>query len=82
MVIGVLLSVVLFVSFPYVLKAMNVELTEEYSTKSVFVKAGDLFKKALEVGSMIKDSQKENEFRGQLYYDVNSNSANQWVYEL
>lgn len=75
MVIGVILCIVLLVSFPYVLKSMNVELTEEYSTKQVFNKAWDLFKKLFEVGSMVKDAQKENEFRWQLYYDINGQTT-------
>lgn len=77
MVIGVILSIALLISFPYVLKSMNVELSEEYSTKQVFNKAGDLFKKIFEVWKIVKDAQKENEFRGQLYYDINSQDS--WV---
>lgn len=82
MVIGVILSIALLISFPYVLKSMNVELSEEYSTKQVFNKAWELFKKIFEVGSMIKDAQKENEFRGQLYYDINSETSNAEWYDL
>lgn len=82
MVIGVILCIALLISFPYVLKSMNVELSEEYSTKQVFNKAWELFRKVFEVGSMIKDAQKENEFRGQLYYDVNSQESQSAWYDL
>ncbi|AHB40987.1 hypothetical protein P148_SR1C00001G0180 [candidate division SR1 bacterium RAAC1_SR1_1] len=82
MVIGVILCIGLLISFPYVIKSMNVELSEEYSTKQVFNKAGELFKKIFEVGSMVKDAQKENEFRGQLYYDINSETPNGEGYDL
>ena len=76
MVIGVILCVGLLISFPYIIKAMNVELTEEYSTKQVFNKAGELFKKVFEVGTMVKDAQKENEFRGNPYYNINGETTN------
>ncbi|MDD3262455.1 MAG: hypothetical protein PHR61_01305 [Candidatus Absconditabacteria bacterium] len=72
MVIGVILSIGLLISFPYVLKSMNVELTEDYSTKKVFNKAGELFKKIFEITRIVKESQLENEFRGNMYYDVNN----------
>lgn len=82
MVIGVVLCIGLLISFPYILKSMNVELSEEYSTKQVFTKAGELFKKVFEVGRMVKDAQKENEFRGQLYYDINSENSTVGWYDL
>lgn len=82
MVIGVILCIGLLISFPYVLKSMNVDLSEEYSTKQVFNKAWDLFKKLFEVGSMVKEAQKENEFRGQPYYDINSQDSSLWWYDL
>jgi len=78
MVIWVILCIWLLVSFPYVLKSMNVELSEEYSTKQVFSKAWELFKKIFEVGTMVKDAQKENEFRWNPYYDINSESSDIW----
>ncbi len=80
MVIGVILCIGLLISFPYVLKSMNVELTEDYSTKKVFTKAWELFKKAFEIGTLVKEAQKENEFRGNMYYEINNETP--WWYNL
>lgn len=78
MVIWVILSIGLLISFPYILKSMNVKLTEEYSTKQVFTKAWDLFEKVFELWKMVKDAQKENEFRWNPYYDINSDTSSEW----
>lgn len=80
MVIWVILSIGLLVSFPYVLKSMNVELTEDYSTKKVFNKAWELFKKLFEITRIVKESQLENEFRWNMYYDINNQTP--WSYNL
>jgi len=80
MVIWVILSIGLLISFPYVLKSMNVELTEDYSTKKVFNKAWELFKKIFEITRIVKESQLENEFRWNMYYDVNNQTP--WSYNL
>ena len=80
MVIWVILSIGLLISFPYVLKSMNVELTEDYSTKKVFNKAWDLFKKIFEITRIVKESQLENEFRWNMYYDINNQTP--WSYDL
>jgi hypothetical protein len=75
MIIGVLIFIGLLISFPYVLRSMDVELTEDYSIKKVFVRAWDLFSQIFEIWWMIKEAQKENEYRGTLFYDLN-NSTN------
>ena len=80
MVIWVILSIGLLISFPYVLKSMNVELTEDYSTKKVFNKAWELFKKIFEITRIVKESQLENEFRWNMYYDINNQTP--WSYDL
>ena len=82
MVIGLVLCVTLLVSFPYVIKSMNIDLSEDYSTKKVFTRAGDLFKKAFDVWKIIKESQKENEFRWNMFYDLNNKSSDIWSYNL
>ena len=82
MVIGIILCIWLLVSFPYVIKSMNVELSEEYSTKKVFNKAGELFKKIFEVWKIVKEWQMENEFRWNPFYEINSQSSSPWSYDL
>jgi energy-coupling factor transporter transmembrane protein EcfT len=72
MIIGLLIFATMLIGFPYILKSMNVELTQEYSVKKVFVRAWDMFKQVFKIGTIIKDSQKENEYRGNLFYDLNN----------
>ncbi len=71
MIVWVLLCIILLFSFPFILRSLNVELKEEYSTKTVFAKAGELFKKTFEIGTIIKEAQQENQFRWQPYYNTN-----------
>lgn len=81
MLIWVILSVILLFTIPYALNSMNIEAVEEFSVKRVFNRIWEIFDKAFDLWSMIKDAQKENEFRGQMYYDINSNNPNEW-YDL
>ncbi len=72
MVVGIIISLVLLIWFPYVIRAINPDVSEDYTTKKVFSTAGNLFKKAFELWDIIKDAQKENEFRGNPYYEINN----------
>ena len=49
MIIGVLLTLVLMLSFPYILKSMNIEVKDSYTVKNVLNKAGELIKKTFEL---------------------------------
>ena len=69
MIIGVLLSVVLLFLVPTVLRAMNVPSYQAYSAKYVFEKVGDIVSYILKLGNVIKESQENNQFRGNPYYD-------------
>ena len=68
MIIGLLLTVVLFIIFPFILKWMNVDLGEDYSAKKVFNKAGELLQKVVLLKDVVKESQQDNQFRWNLYY--------------
>jgi formate hydrogenlyase subunit 3/multisubunit Na+/H+ antiporter MnhD subunit len=68
MIIGLLLTVVLLVAFPFILKWMNVDLWEDYSAKKVFSKAGELLQKVVLLKDIVKESQQDNQFRWNLYY--------------
>lgn len=69
MIIGVLLSVVLLFFVPTVLRAVNVPSYEAYSAKHVFVRVGDVITYILKLGNVIKQSQEDNQFRGNPYYN-------------
>ncbi len=74
MIIGVILTIVLLVLVPTVLKRMNVSQYDVYTPTNIFSKAGELVNWLFGLGNVIKQSQQSNEFKGNLYYDTNSPS--------
>lgn len=68
MVIGLILSIALLFAFPYVLKLMNIDVSNSYSPKQVFVRAGELLQKLTGLKEVIQKSQEDNQYRGNLYY--------------
>jgi formate hydrogenlyase subunit 3/multisubunit Na+/H+ antiporter MnhD subunit len=69
MIMWIFLTVFLLFLFPLIFKRMGLENYEEYSAKNIFNKAWELLEKTLQVKDIIKDSQEENQYRNQLYYD-------------
>lgn len=74
MLIGVILTVILLFLFPTIFRLMNVPSYDIYTPKNIFNKAGELINQAFKLGDIIKQSQKNNEFRGNLYYDTTPNT--------
>ncbi len=71
MIMWIFLTVVLLFMFPLVFKRMWLEDYEEYSAKNIFNKAWELLEKTLQIKDVVKESQEENQYRDQLYYDDN-----------
>lgn len=71
MIMGIFLTVFLLFTFPLIFKWMWIENPEEYSAKSIFNKAWELLNKSLQIKDVILESQKENQYDGDLYYDDN-----------
>jgi len=71
MIMWIFLTVVLLFMFPLVFKRMWLEDYEEYSAKNIFNKAWELLEKTLQIKDVVKESQQENQYRDQLYYDDN-----------
>ena len=69
MIMWIFLTVFMLFLFPLVFKRMGLEDYEEYSAKNIFNKAWEVLEKTLQIQDIIKDSQKENEYRDNLYYD-------------
>lgn len=69
MIMWIFLTVFMLFLFPLVFKRMGLENYEEYSAKNIFNKAWELLEKTLQIQDIIKESQKENEYRDQLYYN-------------
>lgn len=73
MIIGIILTIVLLFSFPFLFKIMSVPDYQEYTPQNILGRAGELINGVFKIGNFIQKSQKENEFRGNLYYDTNPN---------
>lgn len=70
MIIGIILTMFLLFIIPTVLKFMNVPQYDLYTPKNIFNKAGTLLNQAFKLGDVIKESQSNNEYRGNMYYDT------------
>ncbi|MFA7718184.1 MAG: hypothetical protein WC875_05715 [Candidatus Absconditabacterales bacterium] len=70
MIIGVILTIVLLFLVPTVLKWMNVPKYNVYTPKNIFNKAGGVVNYIFNLGNVIKESQLQNEYRGNMYYDT------------
>ena len=71
MIIGVILTIVLLVLVPVVLRLMKVPKYDVYTPSNIFSRAGELVNGLFNLGNVIKQSQQNNEYRGNLYYDTN-----------
>jgi formate hydrogenlyase subunit 3/multisubunit Na+/H+ antiporter MnhD subunit len=71
MIMWIFLTVFLLFMFPLVFKRMWLENYEEYNAKNIFNKWWELLNKTLQLKDVIKESQKENQYRNNLYYDDN-----------
>lgn len=71
MIMWIFLTVFLLFLFPLIFKRMGLEDYDSYSAKNIFNKAWELLEKTLQIQDIIKDSQEQNQYRWQLYYDDN-----------
>ena len=69
MMIWAILTIVLLLLIPTLFRLMNIPNYQNYTTKSIFQKAGDLINSAFNLWDVIKKSQKANEYQWDLYYD-------------
>ena len=77
MIIGVILSILLLILVPVVLKRMKIPKYNEYTAPKVFSRAGELVNRVFNLGNVIKQSQKNSEYKGQLYQNIDSSSDSQ-----
>lgn len=71
MIMWIFLSVFLLFMFPVVFKRVGLDNHEEYSAKNIFNKAGELLNKTLQIKDIVKNSQKDAQYRWDLYYEDN-----------
>ena len=70
MIIGIIFTIVLMFIFPLIFKWMNVKWYENYSARNIFNRSWELIKYVFTLGDVIQESQKDMQYRGQLYYDT------------
>lgn len=78
MIMWIFLTVVLLFIFPLIFKWVGLEDYESYSAKNIFNKAWELLEKTLHIKDIVQQSQENNQYRDQLYYDE---SFEEWFYE-
>lgn len=71
MIIGVVLTIILLFLVPVVLRVMKVPEYSVYSPVNIFGRAGELVNRVFNLGNVVKQSQQNNEYRGNLYYNTN-----------
>lgn len=75
MIMGIILTIVLLFFFPLIFKFMNVQWYEIYSARNIFNKSWELIKSVSGLWNIIRESQQDMKYRGQLYYDTDSSSS-------
>lgn len=70
MIIGIILSIVLLIFVPVILKWMKVPQYDVYKAKNIFSRAGELTTKLFDLGDFIKESQENSQYRGDFYQDI------------
>ena len=82
MIMGIFLTVFLLFMFPTIFKRVWLDNYEEYSAKNIFNKAWELLNKTLQIKDIVKESQKENQYRDNLYYEDDFQERFQDDYKL
>lgn len=72
MIIGVVLTIVLLFLIPTVLKWMKVPEYDTYTPKNIFSRAGQLVSMLFDLGDIIQQSQEGSEYRGDMYYKLDT----------
>ena len=71
MIIWIFLTVILLFLFPQIFRWVWLENYERYNAKNIFNKAWDIISSVFELKGVIKESQEQNKYKWQLYYDTN-----------
>jgi hypothetical protein len=74
MIIWVILTIVLLFLVPVVLRRMKVPQYDVYTPSNIFSRAGELVNWLFNLGNVIKQSQQNSQYNGQIY-DTPSNST-------
>ncbi len=75
MIIGVVLTILLLFLVPTVLRRMKVPEYDTYTPKNVFGRVGELVNGLFSLGNVITQSQKNSEYRGEFYENIDSSNT-------
>ena len=71
MIIGVILTILLLLFIPLILRRMKVPKYDVYTPKNVFSRAGELVNGLFNLGNLIQKSQQNSQYKGQTYDTIN-----------
>ncbi|HMS91473.1 MAG TPA: hypothetical protein PKC87_04595, partial [Candidatus Absconditabacterales bacterium] len=71
---GVILTILLLFLVPLVLKWMKVPKYDVYTPANVFSRAGELVNSLFNLGNIIKQSQENSQYNGQIYDTIQPSS--------
>ncbi|MDO4714293.1 MAG: hypothetical protein Q4B28_06740 [bacterium] len=72
MILGMFFTVMLIFVSPSLLKFMNLQGADKYTPKAIFTYMGKILNHIGKLGNIIKESQLNNQYKGELYYDLNN----------
>jgi len=70
MIMWIFLTIMFLFVFPWIFKWVWLENADVYSPKNIFSKAWELISKTFQLKNIIRESQEQNQYRDQLYYDL------------
>ena len=74
MIWGLFQTVMVIFMSPTLLKFMNVQGAERYEARSIFVYMGKILTGLSKLGNIVTESQLNNQYNGDMYYDLNFDS--------
>jgi len=75
MIMWIFLSVAFLFVFPLIFKWLWLDEADAYSAKNIFNKAWELLKNTFQLKDVIRESQKDNQYRWDFYYNVDTQSS-------
>ncbi len=75
MIIWVFLTVLLLFLIPTVLRWMRVPEYDVYTPSNIFSRAGELVNGLFDLGNVIKQSQENSQYHGQIYDGIDSSNS-------
>lgn len=74
MIIGVILTIFLLLLVPTILRWMKVPSYDMYTPSNIFGRAGELVNQLFDLWDIIKQSQQNSQYRGDIYYELDNSS--------